>query len=305
MPIKDYLYFTKSQRTGIMALISLIIIVIGTNIYIDSLKTSSKELVSQEYQKEINNFYASLQEKKQKKQKRKWKNYTRNYTKQKKVNEKTKLQLFKFDPNTLDSIGLAQLGLKDWQISNIIKFRSKGGRFSKPEDFKKIYGLSENKYEQLKAYIEIKELAKNTKAQICIKTIDLNLTDSIELCQIKGIYPKLAKRIINYRNKLGGFVSKEQLKEVWGIKPKQIKSILAIANLETKNIKKLPINKLNVDGLRRHPYINFYQAKAIYEYRRNEGNIKSSTELSEIDPKYIDAEFIQKIIVYLDFESSF
>ncbi len=302
MSIKNYFYFTKSQRNGIILLIIILILIIGANIYIDQQKESSLQTIDSTFQKEINNFYTSLKEKDSKH----INSFKNKYKKQIYPNTKAlNIAYFNFDPNTLDSAGFGKLGLKSWMISNIIKFRTKGGKFHKPEDFQKIYGLSEKQYNKLKNYIKIKELPQERKLQVNIKKIDLNQADSTKICQIDGIYPKLAKRIINYRNKLGGFISSKQLSEVWGIKSYQVENLISSCTIDPQHISKLPINKLSIDGLRKHPYINFYQAKAIYEYRKEYGNLRSINDLKEISDEAINPDFIEKISAYCDFRQTF
>ncbi len=303
MSIKDYFYFTKSQRNGIIILIIILVIIVGANIYIEQLKEYPKKDIDDTYQNDINKFLASLKEIDNKHQNsyknKKHKSFEPKYWRYKEP------VYFDFDPNTLDSTGFSSLGLKNWMIKNILKFRARGGKFHKSEDFKNVYGLSDKKFKELEAYIKIAELPKQNKLPINIETIELNHADSTELCKIDGIYPKLAKRIINYRNKLGGFISTNQLSEVWGIKTYQIENLINSCTIDTLQISKLPINKLSVDGLRTHPYINFYQAKAIYEHRKEYGNLRSIADLKEIRDESINAEFIEKISVYCDFKKTF
>lgn len=134
---KDFFYFTKGQRIGIIVLISLVVLVIGINILLpiffpvttDTLAFPEKTEFFKEEQSP-----PSLVDKKQSKD----------------------YELFTFNPNTADSITFRKLGLNAWTTSNIIKYRNKGGKFRKPDDFKKIYGLSEEKFKELRPYIEIK-----------------------------------------------------------------------------------------------------------------------------------------------------
>lgn len=108
------------------------------------------------------------------------------------------------------------------------------------------------------------------------ETLDLNLADSVQLMQVPGIGTGLANAILRYRDQLGGFCTKEQVLEVSGI-PETILPYLIVSTLTTR---KLEINRLTISQLRRHPYINFYQAKAIWEYRQKYGKIKDLKQLS-------------------------
>lgn len=107
----------------------------------------------------------------------------------------------------------------------------------------------------------------------------LNKADSLQLLQIPGIGKGLAAAIIRYRDRLGGFYQKEQILEINGI----TEEVIPYLSIDTTYIRKLAINKLSISQLRKHPYINFYQAKAIWNYRQKYGNIKNLKQLSLLD----------------------
>jgi DNA uptake protein ComE-like DNA-binding protein len=121
----------------------------------------------------------------------------------------------------------------------------------------------------------------------------LNTADSTALTTIPGIGPYYARRIIQYGNRLGGYVSVEQLDEIDDFPP-EAKQYLVINNPAPK---KLNINQLSLNELRRHPYINFYMAKAITDYRRLHGTIKSLNELRLI--KDFTPEAIKRLTPYV------
>lgn len=131
------------------------------------------------------------------------------------------------------------------------------------------------------------------------ETIDINLADTTLLKQIPGIGSAYSKRIVNYRNSLGGYVSIEQIREVWGIKEElfiKIKPYLTIS----ENHQQIKINRLTLDQLRKHPYISYKQAKAIINIRKQE------TRISSIDCLLQEKEFTEKDLrrlkPYLSFE---
>lgn len=229
-----------------------------------------------------------------------------------------KVERFTFDPNTADSTQLLRLGLQPWQVRNIYKYRAAGGIYRQPIDFAKLYGLTVKQYRELEPYIRIssdylpastlvKERAnyspKKTKDTVVvyqrstkIKTTEhivLNTADSTALTTIPGIGPYYARRIIQYGNRLGGYVSVEQLDEIDNF-PTEAKQYLVINNPAPK---KLNINQLSLNELRRHPYINFYMAKAITDYRRLHGTIKSLNELRLI--KDFTPEAIKRLTPYV------
>lgn len=105
--------------------------------------------------------------------------------------------------------------------------------------------------------------------------ISINNADTTELMKIPGIGSYYAKKIIRYREQLGGFISTKQLLDIEGIE----ESALSYIHIDMNGIKRLNLNKLTLPQLRKHPYINFYQAKAICDYRRLRGPIKSLEDL--------------------------
>ena len=106
--------------------------------------------------------------------------------------------------------------------------------------------------------------------------VDVNVADTTELKKIPGIGSGIAKAIVNYRNRLGGFYALEQLSEVKFVTPE----LLDWFTLENDSVQKMEINKASLDQLRAHPYLNYYQAKVIIEHRKKKGPIKSLSQLA-------------------------
>ena len=111
------------------------------------------------------------------------------------------------------------------------------------------------------------------------QTIDINTADTTQLKMIPGIASKRAAKIVAYRNKLGGFVSAEQAMEATEMPD----SVLKYMTVSSQPVQRINVNKLSVQRLMNHPYLNFYQAKAINEYRRNKGELHSVEELSRLE----------------------
>lgn len=209
------------------------------------------------------------------------------------VTEDTLVSLFVFDPNKADSIELSRLGLPVHVVRNILKYRQKGGSFKTPESFSRIYGLEQDLFEQLKPYIRIvkPKVAESKKVDTVVLVkeskvkafkypegtlVDVNVADTTELKKIPGIGSGIAKAIVVYRNRLGGFYSLEQLAEIEYITP----SLMKWFKLEEPLVRPLKINEVGLETLRAHPYLNFYQARIIVEHRRKKGSIKSLSQLS-------------------------
>jgi competence protein ComEA len=224
---RDYLTFNKRERNGVFVLVSIIaLLILYLNIseqffeqdrvdftQFDSLVLASKKIVSDEANQKTEIAEAPAIKK-----------------------QKTENHYFEFNPNGLPEDDWRRLGISERQIKTIKNFESKGGRFHKKEDLKKIYGIKEQQYKTLEPYIQLAinkeeeknansvfkdgkvEQAKNRKTSI----VDLNTADSVTLLTIKGIGPFYAKNIIKYRNLLGGFVAKEQLMEIWKFDQRKI-----------------------------------------------------------------------------------
>ena len=111
------------------------------------------------------------------------------------------------------------------------------------------------------------------------QTIDINSADTTQLKLIPGIASKRAARIVAYRKSLGGFVSVEQAMEAIEM-PDSVLHYMTVTPVE---LAKLNVNRLSVQQLMKHPYLNFYQAKAIFEHRRNKGNLQSIEDLKHLD----------------------
>lgn len=220
-----------------------------------------------------------------------------------------------FNPNTVDEEKLIDLGLDKKVAKRILNYRNKGGKFLIKADFKKVYGLTEEKYLELFPFINLPERKeekiaksyftratnykeKEAKTEKTFIPFDINTADTAQLIAIKGIGSKLAKRIITYRDKLGGFVSKNQFKEVFGL------DSVVVWQLEKSTIlnpsftpHKINLNTSNFDELRKHPYISFATATTIIAYRQQHGPYKSLAEIKNIHN--IKPETIIKLEPYL------
>ena len=197
---------------------------------------------------------------------------------------------FYFDPNTADSSQLLRLGLPAWMIRNIYRYRARGGVYRSKRDFAQTYGLTKKDYLRLEPYIRIsddyqaastlfsKEERDTLRYPAKLKDgeyIVLNTADTTELMKVPGIGSYYAKEIVRHGKWIGGYVSVDQLDEIEDF-PQTAKKYFVVSHPTPQ---RLNINKLSLQELRRHPYINYYQAKAIINYRRLHGNIKSLQDL--------------------------
>ena len=215
--------------------------------------------------------------------------------------------LFQFDPNTLSVEGWQKLGLSEKTSKTIDKYRSKGGKFYKPEDIKKIWGMPEGFYERVKDYITIASVQNNhqqndfekttyTKPEKKAVVVNINDADTSAFIALPGIGSKLAARIVNFRDKLGGFYSVEQVGETYGLPDSTFQKIKNSLQLNG-SVKKLNVNTATKDELKIHPYFKWNLANAIVEYRNQHGAFKSLDDLKNI--ALIDEATFEKIVHYL------
>lgn len=225
-------------------------------------------------------------------------------------------ELFPFDPNTADSTQLLRLGLRPWQVRNIYKYRASGGVYRKPEDFARLYGLTVKQYRQIEPYIRISsdyapasslvgERPKYEKFErdtllypVKIKSTEhiiLNTADTLTLKKVPGIGSGWAHAIVAYGERLGGYTDVSQLLEIDGF-PEETLHYFVVSNPQTR---KLNLNKLTLNQLRRHPYINFYQAREICDYRRLKGPLTSLGQLRLL--KDFPPEAINRLAPYVEF----
>lgn len=226
---------------------------------------------------------------------------------------------FPFNPNTADSSTLCRLGLPGWMARNVVRYREKGGRFRRVSDFARIYGLTEAQYETLRPWIELPEeeerepavrpgllvVAEKSVADSVLTLpvkypsgtlVDLNRADTTELMKIPGIGSGIARMIDNYRRQLGGFYSIEQLGEI-RLDYRQLEEWFTV---RPQDIQRINLNRAGIERLRRHPYISFYQAKAFVEYRKRQGDIHSLKPFCLLEE--FTEEELERIAHYVCFE---
>lgn len=213
----------------------------------------------------------------------------------------SELKPFKFNPNRLSHEKWQQLGLSDRQIKGIKNFEAKGGTFQIKSDFKKMYVISDQEYEILEPYIDLPEKypskAKYTYKPVEKISIELNNADSVILKSLRGIGPVLSKKIVRYRNRLGGFINKEQLLEINGIDSSLFESISPYLTLEPRLVFKINVNTAELKDFKGHPYISNNVALSMINYRNMHGEYK---ELSDIMlSALVTEEIFYKISPYL------
>ncbi|MGQ1910437.1 helix-hairpin-helix domain-containing protein [Marinifilum sp. RC60d5] len=336
--IKEYFTYSTAEKRGILLLLILLVGIYIVPVFLKS--DNGEEIVfdeekQAEFQKMIKGFEG-------------------------RSDRKNEVKYFKFDPNTASEEQLRKLGFKEFQIKNLKKYRSFGGRIKNKSDLQKIYGITKDDYNRLKAFIQIKRIAKRkieeqeakkrktylfafnpnelsisgwdslgvdnriaNRIQNYIKAggefnskndlkriygfdtlvlaklipyikipkqgaakyvrvkrpINLNNCDTTELKSLPGIGSVLSKRIIKYRNMLGGFVQKKQLLEVYGVSKDKYGKIIELLTVDTTQIIKIRLSFVNSEKLYQHPYISRRTAVDIIRYRQKTGGIRVVSEL--------------------------
>ncbi len=162
----------------------------------------------------------------------------------------------------------------------------------KDSSSKKIFQPREKKIYEKKNFVENNYVKKNSSI-----TIELNSADTNSLKQLKGIGSSFAKRIIKFRDLLGGFVKKEQLLEVYGFDQEKFDAISSQIAVNLSTVKKININSASVDDLKKHPYMDKKAAVKIFWHRVNKGNYSSVEEIRKSD--LVDEQTFTKIADYL------
>ncbi|MEO6845535.1 MAG: helix-hairpin-helix domain-containing protein [Ginsengibacter sp.] len=309
--LKDYFSFTRKERFGIISVVSVILLLIILPLFFpyfikkektDSsqfakeiaqlrLDTSSKKVYANKHSEEYYNDYSPANQK---------------YS--------SKSEVFFFDPNTASIDEWRRLGVREKTANTIQKYISKGGKFYKPEDIKKIWGLSEKDAERLIPYVSIKEIKReypqyekkefaekvNYTAKNTIQKVDINSADTTQYIALPGIGSKLSKRIIAFREKLGGFYSIDQIGETYLLPDSTFQKIKPYLVVDSKAIKKMNINSASVEEMKSHPYLRYNTANAIFQYRQQHGRFNSVDEIKKI--MTVDDDLYKKIYAYLTVE---
>ncbi len=198
------------------------------------------------------------------------------------------VESFAFDPNTVSIEDLQRLGLSERQAESIENYRSKGGRFRSKADFQKMYVVSDTLFARLEPFINIPKL-------------ELNTADSAALVTLRGIGPWYARKILEYRDLLGGFADKEQLLEIDGIDAERYAGFSEAITVDASRRKTLDLWHSSDSVLARHPYLGAKGARSIVRFR----NVYDSARwtLDDLAQECVlSLETIEKLKKYIDIQ---
>ncbi len=285
---KKPLIFTRGERIALISVMLVVLILIGLNIFMPSLNGDriftfhNLDSLIRRQQVAINQHIANKREN----------------LFQKDAAE-SRLNPFPFNPNSMSESDWQRLGLTERQIRGIMNYRAKGGAFYSKKDFKKLYSISEAVYAVLEPYIVIPaaaprsyeaksldagmQFAENEMETSEIKEIpivDINLADSATFERLPRLGCYMVQRIMAYRKKLGGFLNKEQLREVKGMDSARYEAIAPYIVLDGAFVpQKLDVNRSDFKTLLSHPYLDYEMVKAIERYRESRGFVKDWQQL--------------------------
>jgi DNA uptake protein ComE-like DNA-binding protein len=300
--IDPFLLLSKAERNGALVLLLIIALLLVIRLCIPVYYSHSEreklkfELTFAEYEKEkkmeMNNPSSSKASK-----------MPQYYNSKEKPIAKTDLQpdesyieveLFQFDPNGASYDELLILGFSKSAATNLINYRLKGGKFRTQQDVLKIYGVDSALYSMLHSYISIENKA-NVR-----EIVDINHADSATLTTLSGIGPVFASRICKYRERLGGFIEVEQLKEVYKFSEDAYNEVHAYIKADSDDVKKMNINFAEINELKNHPYCTYESARKIVDYRSAKGYIASLEML--VADLVIDSTTYLRLKPYLKIE---
>ena len=294
MNIKSHFTFNKQQRSGILLLLLLIISLFCIYGLVDfseedTFDTSSAEIVS--LQKELDSLRLI-------------------------EIEKRKPKKYPFNPNFITDYKGYTLGMSSEEIDRLLQYRKEDKWINSAADFKRVTGVSDSLLNELSPYFKFPDWVTNPKPKSNFKDyksengfseksfaqkIDLNKATEEQLQQVSGIGEALSKRIVTYREKLGGFSNDVQLYGVYGLDVSVVQRTLNLFTVKSaKGILKINVNTASASDISTVPGVSFELAKKIWEYRRLHEKISSIQELEKIEG--MTERKLQLIQLYLSVE---
>ncbi|MFA9188835.1 helix-hairpin-helix domain-containing protein [Flavobacterium sp. FBOR7N2.3] len=290
---KDYFQFSKEQQRGILGLFLVIIGIQFVSFFVDFKTTPKVDLEEQKWlaiHSEIN-------------------------TLENQQNQHS-FKMYPFNPNFITDYKGYQLGMSVAEIDKLHAFRKENKYVNSAKEFQVVTGVSDSLLAAMAPYFKFPDWVKNKsmaksvlfsntnsayfskKEKLVVK--DINQATQDDLIKIYGIGDAISKRILKFKESLGGFVSMEQMKDVWGLSPEVIEQLNTNFKVGAlPNFKKIDINNASVKELAQFPYFRYNLAREIVIYRSMNGDIKNASDLTKI--KGMSIENANIIALYLDF----
>lgn len=276
--LKSHFVFNRSQRSGILFLVLLMTILMHVNYFYDFSSPDIMDIYSPEMkglQKEIDSL--RLVEIETRKPKR-----------------------YPFNPNYMTDFKAYTLGLSPQEFDRLKDFRTKNQWVNSVADFKRVTKVSDVVLAEISPLFKFPEWVNQPKSRSngfkqdgrhkgftelpFNKKTDLNLATLSQLEKVSGIGKALSKRIIDYREKLGGFSDDVQLYGVWGLHQDVVKRTLHVFTVKTpKTVRPINLHKASASDIATIPGVSFDLAKEIWEFVVLRGRIESVSELEKIE----------------------
>ena len=292
--IQTYFKFTKEQRTGIFFLFLIIVVLQLVYFFVDF------SSVSKEYP-----------------EKQKWLSLQSEMDSLKMDAKNSKPKIYLFNPNFISDYKGYKLGMSVQEIDRLLAFRKENKYVNSAKEFQNVTKVSDSILNVMAPYFKFPDWVNNKKQNTKFKEypsyqnqafakkekivfIDINEATKEDLVKIYGIGDAISSRILKQKELLGGFVSMEQMKEVWGLSPEVIENLNThFKVLVLPRFKKIEINNASLKELSQFHYFRYSLAKEIVTYRSMNGNIKNIEDLTKIKGFPVDKANL--IGLYLDF----
>lgn len=289
--LKTYFKFTSQQRTGIFL---LLLIIIGLQIAFHFFEIKIKDDNSPEKQQ--------------------WLSFQSEIDTLKIEKENFKPTIYPFNPNFITDFKGYKLGMSTAEIDRLLEFRKKNQYVNSAEEFQALTKVSDSLLSVISPYFKFPDWVKNKKnykpyekfenkayvKKEKIQIIDINIASQEDLIKVYGIGPALSERILKQKEILGGFVSMEQMNDVWGLSPEVVEKLKERFKIGViPAVKKIKINDASAKELQQFPYFRYPLSKEIVTYRSMNNGIKNSEDLMKI--KGFPVEKVQVIEKYLEY----
>ncbi len=289
--IKSYFLFSREHRSGIFLLFAIIILVQLAYIFFGDYFITKNNTTEDKAWLLVQNEIDSL----------------------KSIQSTKKDTIYPFNPNYITDYKGYKLGMTIQEIDRLHAFRKQGKFVNSVEEFQQVTKVSNAFLSKISPYFKFPDWVKNKgtatsekfhkflpKEKEKIIQKDINVATREDLIAVYGIGEKLADKILQEKEKLGGFVSMEQFQFMWGISPEAISDLEKRFTIKSQiGIKKIAINDLSQKELAKFPYFNYALAKEIVIYRTMNSGIKNIDDLTKI--KGMPNEKIKIIALYLEF----
>ncbi len=308
--LKAYFNFSKGETIGFTVLAILLIALLVLPVFIDHFSNPIVKKKEDAFNEEVRQFLE--------KQKTKEQGDTAGFeTSGKSVEKYDEPVYFEFNPNDIGYEEWRKLGLSAKLAHTIENYKKAGGKFYEKSDLKAVYGLNDSIYKRIAPYMKLPGQNKQAKArkdttntttdtnQLNEKeekkqskiTVALNTADTAELKEVNGIGDFFAREIVEKRQSLGGFHNKSQLLMVYRLDTGNLDKIKPQLTLKPGRIDPLSLNDSSFKAFLKHPYLDYADVKAIFDYKEKQEKVDNIKKLK--DDQIIGERLYHKIEPYL------